>query len=108
MRQSLVAAVHVLYVTQRLYEYDVLVSYGADEAIDTRMSESTIRFSSCFKVGGLVDMEYLNQSNVAFSVWRRRCLSETSLVQLMCDFKKVVVFHQDDTTIPYLPAKKFI
>ena len=35
-------------------------------------------------------------------------LSETSLVQLICDLKKVVVFHQDDTTIPYLPAKKFI
>jgi hypothetical protein len=35
-------------------------------------------------------------------------LSETSLVQLICDLKKVVIFHQDDTTIPYLPAKKFI
>ena len=35
-------------------------------------------------------------------------LSETSLVQLICDLKKVVVFHQDDKTIPYLPAKKFI
>ena len=35
-------------------------------------------------------------------------LSETSLVQLICDFKKVVVFHENDNVTPYLPAKKFI
>ena len=34
--------------------------------------------------------------------------SETSLVQLICDFKKVVVFYENDNVTPYLPAKKFI
>ena len=36
--------------------------------------------------------------------------SETSLVQLIliCDLKRVVVFHEDDTTTPYLPDRRHI
>ena len=35
-------------------------------------------------------------------------LSETSLVQLICELKRVVTFDENDNVKPNLPAKNFI
>jgi hypothetical protein len=35
-------------------------------------------------------------------------LSETSFIQLICDLKRLVVFHENDNVTLYLPTKEFI